>query len=238
MHGMLPSFHFPRLAPAIFLGFALTLPAAADPVVVELFTSQGCSTCPPADAMLGELIDRDGVIALSLHVDYWDWIGWKDTFADPAYSSRQRDYAAVARSNVVYTPQFVVGGTDQLAGPTGMELSELVARHEGVTGDVLRVASTAQGREVMAMATEGAGGLLILVNYLPEATVRVLRGENAGKDITYYNVVRSWSVLSRWDGGEASVIVPPAPPGQRQAVIAQAQVAGRPGPIRGAVLID
>lgn len=234
-----------RLAPLAAL-FLLAAPLRADPVVVELFTSQGCSSCPPADAMLGELRDKEGVIALSLHVDYWDWIGWKDTFADPAFSARQRAYAAVARSNVVYTPQFVVGGADQLAGPTGMQLAELIERHEGATGDVLRVASTARGREVMTMATGEAtgeaggeaGGVLILVNFVPEATVHVLSGENAGHDITYYNVVRSWTVLSDWDGGEASVIVPPAPEGQRQAVLAQAQVGGRPGPIRGAVLID
>ena len=226
-----------RLAPLAAL-LLLAAPLRADPVVVELFTSQGCSSCPPADAMLGELIAREDVIALSLHVDYWDWIGWEDTFADPAFSARQRDYAAVARSNVVYTPQFIVGGSDQVAGPTGMELSELVARHAGATGDVLRVASTAAGREVMVMATGGAGGVLVLVNFLPEATVRVLHGENAGQDITYHNVVRSWSVLADWDGGEASVVVPPAPPGQRQAVLAQAQTGGRPGPIRGAVLVD
>ena len=212
--------------------------ASADPVVVELYTSQGCSSCPPADTMLGELANRDSVIALSLHVDYWDWIGWKDTFADPAYSERQRAYAAVAHSNVVYTPQFVIGGVDQVAGPSGMKLADLVASHEGATGDVLRVASTARGREVMAMATGGDGGQLILVNFLPRATVRILRGENAGKDITYHNIVRSWTVLADWDGGEASVVVPAAPDGQRQAVLAQALVDGRPGRIVGAVQLD
>lgn len=226
-----------RLA-ILLAAFFLASPLRADPVVVELYTSQGCSSCPPADAMLGELAAREGVIALSLHVDYWDWIGWKDTFADPAYSERQRAYAAVAHSSVVYTPQFIVGGIDQVAGAAGMKLADIVTRHQEATGDVLRVASTAEGREVMAMATDGASGRLILVNFLPEATVRVLKGENAGKEITYHNVVRSWSVLTDWDGGETSVAVPAAPEGQRQAVLAQAQVEGLPGPIFGAVLVD
>ncbi len=227
-----------RIAALATATLLLATPLHADPVVVELFTSQGCSSCPPADEMLGELAERDGVIALSLHVDYWDWIGWADTFAEPAFSARQHAYAAVARSNVVYTPQFVVGGSDQVAGPTGMQLAEIVARHDGATGDVLRVASSTQGREVMAMATGGPGGQLILVNFLPEATVRILHGENAGQDIAYHNVVRSWSVLAEWNGGETAVTVPAAPKGQRQAVIAQTLIDGKPGAIVGAVLVD
>ena len=81
--------------------------ASAD-VVVELFTSQGCNSCPPADALLGELAKEEGIIALSLHVDYWDYLGWKDEFADPAYTLRQRKYAAVAEATMIYTPQMIV----------------------------------------------------------------------------------------------------------------------------------
>ncbi len=100
-----------------------------NPVVVELFTSQGCSSCPPADAILGDLAGRDDVIALALHVDYWDYIGWKDTFADPSYTKRQRAYARVAGARNIYTPQMVVGGMDHLVGVRPMELSDLIERH-------------------------------------------------------------------------------------------------------------
>ncbi|MCK0166137.1 DUF1223 domain-containing protein [Jannaschia sp. S6380] len=224
------------LARATFLATALALPAgvAADPVVVELFTSQGCSSCPPADEMLGQLAHRDDVIALSLHVDYWDWIGWADTFADPAYSDRQRGYAAAAGSSVVYTPQFVVGGVDQVAGPSGMELADLIVAHDGVTGDILR---QGEGRKVVA-ASSGKRGQLIRVIYRPETTVRILRGENAGRNITYHNVVESWTVLSDWDGRELQIDVPAAPDGMAQAVLAQAVNDGKPGAILGAVRVD
>ena len=215
----------------------LALPAAADPVVVELFTSQGCSSCPPADEMLGELANRDDVIALSLHVDYWDWIGWKDTFASPAYSERQRGYASVAGSTVVYTPQFVIGGHDQVAGPSGMQLAELIEKHRDATGDVLRVASGPDGRKVMAMAVAG-GGVLILATIQPEETVKILHGENAGQERTFHNIVRGWDVLAEWDGSELATVVPPAPDGMAQVVLAQSLVNGKPGPILGAVRVD
>ena len=97
----------------------LMSPAAAgdgSPVVLELFTSQGCSACPPADALLTEYAPRDDVIALALHVDYWDYIGWKDTFGDPAHTTRQKGYAAAADRSFVYTPQMVVDGQGQIKG--------------------------------------------------------------------------------------------------------------------------
>ena len=220
-----------RLA-AVLATFALSLPAAADPVVVELFTSQGCSACPPADEMLGHLVGRDGVIALSLHVDYWDWIGWKDTFADPAFSERQLLYAAAAGSNVRYTPQFIVGGLDRVAGPAGMELSDTVQAHKGATGDVL----SASGSKVSVAAT-GVPGQLVAVTYRPQETVEVLHGENAGHSITYHNIVETWTVLRDLDGSATTVTVPPAPPGRSRAVLAQAVVEGKPGAILGAVAL-
>ena len=106
---------------ASFIGAA----AAADrPVVVELYTSQGCSSCPPADAILAELADREDVIALAFHVDYWDYIGWKDIFADPANTLRQRNYARVAGARSVYTPQMIVDGQDHVVGTKPMKLAE------------------------------------------------------------------------------------------------------------------
>ncbi|WP_299816047.1 DUF1223 domain-containing protein [uncultured Jannaschia sp.] len=225
-----------RAALSAALFACMLQPAAADPVVVELFTSQGCSACPPADEMLGELAGRDDVIALSLHVDYWDWIGWADTFAKPAYVDRQRAYAAAAGSSVVYTPHFVVGGMDQVAGPSGMTLAELVMKHAGRTHDVLRPAP-GEGREVTAGPSD-KDGVLILVTYRPTSSVHILQGENAGHDMTYHNIVESWTILQDWDGSETTVAVPEPEDGLVQAVLAQEVVDGKPGPIVGAIRLD
>ncbi|WP_298431307.1 thioredoxin family protein [uncultured Jannaschia sp.] len=227
-----------RLAPLAFAALA-ALPAAADPVVIELYTSQGCSSCPPADEMLGQLAENDEVIALSFHVDYWDWIGWKDTFADPAHTARQRAYAAAEGANTVYTPQFIVGGTDGIAGADGMTLAGTIRAHEGSTGDVLRMASTGEGRKVMAAETALTGpARLVLLTVLPEAEVRILHGENAGKDVTYHSIVRAIDDLGTWDGAETSVPIPDAPDGMRQVVVAQALDGAYPGAIIGAVRAD
>jgi hypothetical protein len=178
-------------------------PGTDNPVVVEPFTSQGCSSCPPADAILGDLAARDDVIALALHVDYWDYIGWADTFADPAYTKRQRAYARVAGARNIYTPQMVVGGMDHLVGVRPMELSDLIDRHNAKdstidldlarSGDSLRIAATAS-------APLRAGAVVQLVRYRPKATVAIERGENAGREISYVNIVESITSLGEWDG--------------------------------------
>lgn len=223
---------------ALLAAFALSAsPGIADPIVVELFTSQGCSSCPPADVMLGELAKRDDVVALSLHVDYWDWIGWEDTFADPRFSDRQRAYASVAGSSVVYTPQFVIGGYDQVAGPSGMQLADLIEKHQHSTTDVLRVASSAEGAKVMAMASDSTGQF-VLVTVLPESSVAILRGENAGREIVYHNIVTGWDVLKEWSGEAESLLLPAPPEGHTQFVLAQSLVDGKPGPVLGAVRVD
>lgn len=213
--------------------------AIADPVVVELFTSQGCSSCPPADALLGQLARRDDVLALSLHVDYWDWIGWPDAFAHPAFTARQRAYAKGEKTNVVYTPQFVVGGTDRVEGAAGMALADVIAAHRDVSADVLRMAMTARGREVLAVPSEHGGrGRIVLVTYRPQATVQIEAGENAGHVMTYHNVVTGWDLLGEWEGGETAYVLPDPPAGHRQAVLAQAWKDGEPGAVLGAVRAD
>lgn len=103
---------------------------AAAPVLVELFTSQGCSSCPPADALLAELARRGDVLALALHVDYWDYIGWADTFGSPAYTERQKQYARAAGHRTIYTPQMVIGGVDQVVGYKPMQVAELIEAHQ------------------------------------------------------------------------------------------------------------
>ena len=177
--------------------------AQTSPVVVELFTSQGCSSCPPADAVLADLAGRDDVIALALHVDYWDYIGWKDTFADPAFTDRQHAYAFAAGARTVYTPQAVVGGVDDVIGSDPGKLSKLVADHQANPTDVA-LTLTRNGSGVTITATGGAaltGGVEVqLVRYLPRTDVAILRGENAGRTVAYFNTVTSIKVIDRWDG--------------------------------------
>ena len=226
-------------AAAISFAPQMGMQARADPVVVELFTSQGCSSCPPADEMLGLLAERDDVIALSLHVDYWDWIGWKDTFADPAFTARQRDYAEAASSSVVYTPQFVIGGEDQVAGPSGMELAALIERHADRFDDPVLTAERDGGTVTISGPSVDADCALILLSFVEEATVKVLGGENAGHQITYHNVVRSWDVVAtEWLGGETTFELSDAGDGRHRVVLAQRVENDRLGRIVGAVALD
>jgi len=207
-------------------------------VVVELFTSQGCSACPPADEMLRQLAGRDDVIALALHVDYWDYIGWTDTFASPAYTQRQYGYAHAAGSTLVYTPQIVIDGVAHVPGHQPMAVADLIAAH-GQQQYPVSVAVTAFGGHVRLEATPEAALPeqieVHLVRYLPHATVDIQRGENAGRVSEHANVVRDWSVVAEWDG-RAPLVLDLALEGDLpHAVLFQA--AG-PGAILGAVRLD
>ncbi len=186
---------------------ALVLAAGAPqaqpaPVVVELFTSQGCSSCPPADELLAELADRDDVIALALHVDYWDYIGWKDIFGKRAFTARQKGYANAAGQRTIYTPQMIVGGTDHVVGFKPMKLAELIETHADQAG-TLRVEARREGG-MLIIRTEGrpaapVDAVVQLVRYIPHKTVEIERGENAGKTITYHNIVTDWTMLGPWN---------------------------------------
>ncbi|MGR3713803.1 MAG: DUF1223 domain-containing protein [Shimia sp.] len=172
------------------------------PVVVELFTSQGCSSCPPADAFFHkQLTDRDDVIALSLHVDYWDYIGWKDNFADPAYSNRQRLYARAAGHRSVYTPQMIVNGKDHVVGTHPDKVEGLIRAHKSVTPPVTLDVSRKGNRVSIKASTEMRGDMRVhLVRYIDDEAVKIKRGENAGKTLTYANIVNDWRVLKNWNG--------------------------------------
>ncbi len=177
--------------------------AGDTPVVVELYTSQGCSSCPPADALLAELSARDDVIPLALHVDYWDYIGWKDNHADPAHTVRQRSYARAAGHRTIYTPQMIVGGRDHVVGYKPMKLAMLIDDHRAA-GMPVRVGLTRQGGSVVieAEAVRDIRGDIVvqLVRYQPSNDVKISRGENAGRTLTYTNIVTDWSVIGGWDG--------------------------------------
>lgn len=195
-----------RATMAALMVASLPFSAAADdhPVVVELFTSQGCSSCPPADAMLGELAAMPGVIALALHVDYWDYIGWSDTFAHAAFTGRQESYARAVGERTIYTPQFIVGGVDQIAGADAMAVMDHLRRHAGAEtkvrldvlreGDRLRITGVTES-ELPPVTVE-------LVRFMPAETVDIAHGENAGHRIDYVNIVTAWETVGEWGGAE------------------------------------
>ena len=176
---------------------------AQDTAVVELFTSQGCSSCPPADEFFGELRHMPGVIALSLHVDYWDYIGWEDTLGDPKFTRRQHNYAIAENSKMVYTPQVIVGGVTRAVGTDRSDIVQAV-RQMQLQANPINVTATRNNGQISIQAQSPEGfdkaATLYLVRYQPEVTVDIGRGENAGRTVTYYNVVRSWEDVGRWSG--------------------------------------
>ncbi len=219
------------LAAVAALAISATAPQTAEAeVVVELYTSQGCSSCPPADEMLGRLTERDDVIALSLHVDYWDYLGWKDAFGKPEHSQRQRLYAAAAGSTMIYTPQMVVAGVDHVVGTRGMELAEYINKHLAKAQPV-GVSATRSGKAVSIKAAKPASGaagdmIVYVVQYSPKETVAIKRGENAGRSITYHNVVTNFDAVGEWSGKGALAIEAQLASDRPGAVIVQDGIGG------------
>jgi hypothetical protein len=222
---------------------ALAQPSA----VLELFTSQGCSSCPPADALLGEYAERDDVLALSFAVDYWDYLGWKDTLAKPENSDRQRGYAAARGDREVYTPQMVVNGATHMVGSNRGAVERAV--NEGLEKGLpvpITLTSNDDATTVNVGAAPGpssAHANLWLVMYERAVTVPIDRGENGGRTITYSNVVKKLRPIAMWKGEAMSVDLPKSElakaKAKRCAVILQAEKAdGVPGQIMGAAKIE
>jgi hypothetical protein len=221
-----------RLVAAAWLALG-TAAQAGDPVVVELFTSQGCSSCPPADRIFSELAQDEDIIPLALHVDYWDYLGWRDVFGSPAYSDRQRAYAHARGERMVYTPQMVIGGIDQVVGSRVMKVAKLLRKH--AERDLPVDLTLERHGDEIAVRAEAEGDLpemiVLMVTYLPEATIEIERGENAGRTITYNNIVQDMVPLGTWDGQGVFTATAPAPEGRPVVVLVQAEGAG---PIMGA----
>ena len=197
---------------------------ADGPVVVELFTSQGCSSCPPADALLARLAERPDIIPLALHVDYWDYIGWKDNFASPAFTKRQKGYAHARGARTIYTPQMVVGGRSAVGGHKPMDLAEEIIEALGMPPTVdLDVAREGESIDVRVRAVRplAAEVLLHLVRYDPSETVSIGRGENAGHTFTYRNIVTDWETMATWNGREPLAIRHPVPGSEPAVVLVQ-----------------
>jgi hypothetical protein len=206
------------------MGFAAD---AAHPTVVELFQSQGCSSCPPAEANVAAVSDRADVLALAFEVDYWDRLGWKDTFSKAAWTARQYAYAHAMARDGVYTPQVVVNGRVEGDGLEPGGLADLMRRGErGASGPTVGFAGDAVA--VGAAAAPAGGAEVWLARYIPRTVeVAIPRGENAGHTLPYKDVVREMVLIGRWHGDAAMFPLPGASAaGLAEAAIVQAAGAG------------
>jgi hypothetical protein len=211
-------------------------------MVVELFTSQGCASCPPADKLLGDLARDPGVLAVSMPVDYWDYLGWKDTLADRAFTARQKAYGEVRGDRQIYTPQAVVDGFVHAVGSNQDAIlsAELVAAHQGALSVPLSVQVTSASVKIDVPARPGAEpATVLLVPIVRKMDVAIARGENKGRTITYTNVARNVMPLGTWTGEARSFEVPLATLGKGSgcdsyAVLLQSGSPERPGVILGA----
>jgi hypothetical protein len=218
----------------------------AAPVVIELFTSQGCSSCPPADEMLRSFAAREDVMALSLHVDYWDYLGWVDIFAQPSFTQRQKAYAYVSGARAIYTPQLIVAGSDTLVGADPVALAALVKRHLDSPHPVA-LTITRQGSQFQIDAVAepplSRPVVLQLVRYRPLVSVTITRGENAGRTAEYANVASDWMTLGEWDGASPLRLMTTVDGPEPAVVIVQelranGKYAALPGPILAAARLD
>jgi hypothetical protein len=182
--------------------------------VIELFTSQGCSACPPADQLLGQLAHDPTLVAMSLPIDYWDYLGWKDTLAKPAHSARQRAYAQVRGDRAVYTPQAVVNGAMHVQGSdqAAIERAIVETRQQPGTLSVPVTVSVEGGRvnvQLPASADPQHSGAEVWLCALAQSIpIAIARGENRGRTLTYYNVVRRWLKLGEWNGAARTLSAP------------------------------
>jgi len=206
--------------------------------VLELFTSQGCSSCPPADALLTEMDKDPGIIALAYHVDYWDYIGWPDTFGDSAHSDHQRAYAESWGSSRIFTPQLVVNGSDGVVGSRRQEVDIAVQNAELHLPVTLRTYKAMLKIDVPPKA--GLNPAVVwLVTFIDSAQVRIERGENEGKTIAYSQIVTSRQALGMWEPATGAQLKLPlaevlVEPSNGAAILVQEDRNGLPGRIIGA----
>lgn len=205
---------FACLAGALSAGAASAEPR--HPIVVELFTSQGCNSCPPADAFLGSLKGRPNIVALSFHVNYWDYLGWRDTFATAETTARQQRYARTLGERTIYTPQIVIGGI----------YHEVGSRHRSVEKAIRKIAGSQRGGtdEYVAVSLSGSASGDLEVEIAPGHVynrrvvvwlavfdsyheVSVGKGENSGRTLGYHNVVREIREIGEWYGQKTTIVL-------------------------------
>jgi len=230
---------------ALLTGFAAAEapPASARPVVVELFTSQGCSSCPPADKLLTELAGRPDVIALSLPITYWDMLGWKDTLASEANTRRQKAYAQALGRRGIYTPQVIVDGTIDVVGSRRQEvLDAIAARSSAERANVpVTVANTPDEVRIgiAGLRThKGDDATIWMLHTLSRIEVAVVRGENEGRKLSYSNVVRDLKAVGTWRGEAVTLDLPKRfmASAEHDGLVVLVQQGGH-GPILGAAMI-
>lgn len=246
--------HIVFAAAAICTASMTPLPASAgEPrAVIELFTSQGCSSCPAADKVLGELSRDPTLVTLSLPVDYWDYLGWKDTLALHGHSNRERAYADTRGDREVYTPQVVVNGIVHVLGSDKAAIEQAIAQTRQSAAPLMLpvTIAVADGKvsvNVPAANGENASAEVWLCPITGKAQVAIERGENRGHTLAYTNVVRRWVKLGDWSGKAETFSLPVAELADadfslrdidRVAVIVQSGVAAKPGLMLGAATVN
>ena len=213
----------------LFLSLCLTIGIAAAragerPVLVELFTSEGCSSCPPADALLAELASRPDVLALSFHVDYWDRLGWKDPFSSHEATQRQERYATLLDLATVYTPQIVVDGGWQAVGSdrTDVEHALDLARRDRQEVPITLGLAQGQAQIKLGPGSGAAAALVLLIGFDRRHVTAVKRGENAGRTLPHVDVVRGVEEIARYSGTAGAIATPIRWNCDRIAVVLQA----------------
>ena len=233
---------------ALPLGRLFTSALADQPTVVELFTSEGCSMSRVADALLSELAGRPDVLALSLHVDYWDRMGWKDPFATEANTRRQRDYNEVLGRDSVYTPQMIVDGRLEASGHRPRSVGEAMAEsRDQPSARRLNIAMEARHGKIgigiprgpTPRSAKGGEARILLVRYELRRGKSVKAGENRGQRLRHSNVVRELVDMGPWNGSARMLQVPMVPAGYGIAVLVQEfDAEGRPATILGAARVE
>ena len=241
MRGHWHALRFAALLAATGIGYLSTGAAATQPrFVLELFTSQGCSSCPPADRLFAKLADDPQFIVLSLPVDYWDRLGWKDTFAKHAFTERQRAYASARGDGQVYTPQAVVNGSEHANGANRRAID---ASAETTPDLSVSVSAERMGGDIVVSVGGKSGtqsATIVALPYLASREVAVGRGENAREKLTYTNIVRDIVPIGRWTGAAAKLSIPLKDYAQYDGitVLLQEGTPERPGAILGATRIS
>ena len=194
---------------AALVGAGLSAQAAERPVVVELFTSQGCSSCPPADAILGELSKQPGLLPLAFHVDYWNRLGWKDPYSSAEATARQRAYAGTLSLSTIYTPQMVIDGRFDAIGSdrraVARSIADAMKQPVSVPMHILRDGGDL--RLSIGKAVSGAGSIWV-AGYDHRHTTRIGAGENGGRTLTEFNIVRNFQQIGSWKGSDLALSLP------------------------------
>ncbi len=235
----------PRLAAGLLaLAVGIAGPAAAQeqaPVVVELYTSQGCNSCPPADALLGELTRQAGIVALGFHVDYWNYLGWHDPFSNKKFTYRQKEYAMSFRQTGVYTPQMVIQGRRGEVGSDRRTVMRAIAdarKTKPIATVLLEKLGGTRLRAVVTGAAEAKGADIWFALFDRRHSTKVPRGENEGKTLTNFNVVREWRKVGAFEGEKLELSLSTQnDKGEKRGGAAVLVQQGKGGPILGAALV-